>query len=706
VNLAPLVSPRSVAVLGASERPSLGRGIIESLRVIGFNGPVYPVNPKYDEVLGHRCYASLRDLPEAPDVVAFCIGGGAVLEQVRLFPERGVRAAVIYDGGFAERGEDGRKLQAEIAGICREAGVALCGPNCGGVLNPQARSTTFKQHVRDPAGLAGNVGMVSQSGSICNSMLADLRRFGFSLVVSSGNEAVVTTTAYLEYLVDDPHTKVIATFTEAVREPDRYVAALERAADKGKPVVVLKVGRSERTRHAVASHTGGLAGDARVFSEVLRAHRAIEVSDLDEMTEVLAACQGTRWPKGRAINVLTTSGGQAELILDIATAAGIELRPLAPAARQRIEQEVGYITGDGNPLDAWGNGDVLNNMPPALQVIGENPDTDAVVFCSSDSIDNQPLGRPGRELGYAKVLAAAAQTGAKPHYLMTMRPGIMHSDQVRLLAEVGVPVICGTRQGLGALDRLARWAAPRRPVRSTPRAASAGLTARTGLVNEFEAKRLVAEYGVPVARERLATSLAEARLSAEALGYPVVLKVVSDAIPHKSEHGLVATRLHDESALRAAYADMEGKVARLGCAIEGYLVQEMIDNGVEVFAGVARDPDFGLSIAFGLGGVAIEVMRDFALRPLPLRDGDAEAMIAELRGAALLGPVRGGPGADIASLAACLYALADFAVANHDRISEIDLNPIKARPTGMGCVVVDALIATRRQSGRQKGPTA
>ena len=696
MNLAALVSPRSIAVLGASDRPSLGRGIVESLRVIGFNGPVYPINPKYGEVLGLRCYASLGDLPEAPDVVAFCIGGTSVLEQVRRFPEHGVRAAVVYDGGFAERGDDGRKLQADIAGICRENDIALCGPNCGGILNPQARSTTFKQHVRDPAGLAGNVGMVSQSGSICNTMLADLRRFGFSLVVSSGNEAVVTTAAYLEHLIDDPHTKVIATFTEAVREPDRYIAALERAADQGKPVVVLKVGRSERTRHAVASHTGGLAGDSRVFSEVLRAHRAIEVCDLDEMTEVLAACQGARWPKGRGVNVLTTSGGQAELILDVATGAGIELKPLARSTRDRIEREVGHVTGDGNPLDAWGNGDVLKNMPPTLQALSENPETDAVVFCSSDSVDDQPLGRPGRELGYAKVLAAAAQASAKPHYLMTMRPGIMHSEQARLLAEVGVPVICGTRQGLGALDRLARWAEPRPPIRSSPFSPSPELTRRRRIINEFDAKRLLSQHGIPVARERLVGSLEEARRAAQELACPVVLKVVSDEIPHKSEHGLVAVDLANEHALSAAYAMMEGTVARLGRPIQGYLVQEMVGDGIEVMAGVARDPDFGLSIVFGMGGIAVEVMRDFTLRPLPLREGDAQAMIAELRGAALLGPIRGRPGADIESLAACLYALADFAVANQDGIAEIDLNPIMARAPGIGCVVVDALIATRQ----------
>ena len=233
---------------------------IESLGAIGFTGAIYPVNPKYQTVLNHVCYPSLTELPEAPDVVVFSIRNPLIPEQIRLAAKRGARAAVIYDSGFAELGEDGARLQEEIAGLCREAGMAVCGPNCMGILNPPARVTTYKQTVMKTEGLAGNVGLISQSGSVCIAMLSDLRRFGISLSVSAGNEAVTRTVDYLDYLIDDPATKVIATFTETVREPERYVAALDRAADAGKPVVVLKVGRTERTQRAITSHTGGLAG--------------------------------------------------------------------------------------------------------------------------------------------------------------------------------------------------------------------------------------------------------------------------------------------------------------------------------------------------------------------------------------------------------------------------------------------------------------
>jgi acyl-CoA synthetase (NDP forming) len=690
-----LIRPRSVAVLGASERPSLGRAILDSLDRLGFDGAVYPINPKYPDLLGRRCYPSLRELPEAPDVVAFCVGYQRILENFELLAAHGGRAAVIYDGGFAERGDDGRKLQAAITGLCREAGIALCGPNCMGILNPPARATTYMQEVRDPARLAGNVGLISQSGSICIGLLADLRRFGFSLVVSSGNEAAVSTAAYLEHLVDDPATAVIATFTETVREPERYVAALDRAADAGKPVVVLKVGRSERTRRAITTHTGGLAGESRVFSEVLRAHRAIEVNDLDELTEVLAVCQGRRWPKGRRLGVVTASGGQAELILDVGSAAGLELPPLPAPARAEVERVIGPITGDGNPLDAWGSGDFHTNFAHAFAVLNDNPTTDAIVLCS-DSFDNVPLGKAERALDHVKLLGAAAAKSVKPHYLMNTRPGVMNREQVEALARDGMAMICGTRQGLGAIDRVARYAAPLPRRRDARQASAPELAGARRTIHEADAKRLLAAHGLPVTRERLVGSRAEARDAARAIGYPVVLKVVSDDLPHKSDHGLVALGLADETALARAWDVLEARIDRIGrpVVVAGFLVQEMVADGVEVFAGIARDADFGLTIAFGMGGIAIELLRDFAMRTLPLGEGEAAAMIGETRGAALLGAVRGGPAADLASLVGCIEALADFAHANRAHLAEIDLNPIKVRPVGQGCVVVDALIVT------------
>lgn len=702
MRLDPLVRPRSVAIVGATDRGGPGRAVIQSLGAIGFTGPIYPVNPKYKTVGNIVCYPSLTDVPEAPDVVVFSIRNPLIPEQMRLAAKRGARAAVIYDSGFAELGGDGARLQEEIAGLAREAGMPVCGPNCMGILNPPACVTTYKQTIMDPAAIVGNVGIISQSGSVIIGLLSDLRRFGISLSVSAGNEAVTRTVDYIEYLIDDPNTKVIATFIETVREPERYVAALDRAADAGKPVVVIKVGRTERTQRAITSHTGGLAGSSRVFAELLRAHRAIEVSDLDEMTEVLAVCQGKRWPRGRGISVITGSGGLAELILDNATALGLDLPPLALQERAEAESVIGRITGDGNPFDAWGNGNYAVNLPHAMSVVDKSERIDSICYCS-DTSNDPVIGHPGRVLENVTMLATAARASTKPYYLLSTRAGVMNRKQVDAMRQEGLVVIGGTRQGLSALDRMGRWALGLKPLRrstlATPKPARS-LDGRRRTVNEFDAKQLLEEYGIPITRERRVQTLEQALEAATALGYPVVLKAVSDHIPHKTELGLVAVDLGNGQDLAHAFARLSKRIAALDPrpADIAFLVQEFVAGGVEVFAGVSRDPDFGLSLAFGVGGIAIEVVRDFSLRLLPLRDGDAETMIAETRGAALLGGIRGGEAADTESLAACLYSLAEFAWHNADRLAEIDLNPIKVRPAARGCVVVDALIVTRADS--------
>ena len=698
-----LLKPRSIVVLGASERPSIGRSLLESLRNIGYTGRVYPVNPRYAHVLGSRCYASIEDLPEAPDVVAFCVGHTRVLENVRLSAERGARGAVIYDGGFAERGDEGDRLQAEIVDICQTAGIALCGPNCMGVLNPHDRSSLYIQELRDAANLAGNVGLISQSGSICIGLLADVRRFGFSHVVSSGNEAVLATVDYMEALIDDPQTKVVGLFTETVRQPERFVAALDHAANVGKPVVVLKVGRTERTQRAITTHTGGLAGSSKAFSEVLRAHRAIEVSDLDEFTEILAACQADRWPTGRRTSVITGSGGVAELVLDVATDVGVTLPPLPKELQSEVERVIGPVVGDGNPLDAWGNGDYAINYAHALKVLNANEVCDNIVLCV-DGCDGQPMGRQEHALNYLKLVVDAAKTSEKPHFVMGTRPGILMRAQVDYLRKNGMTYIGGARQGLGALDRLAWWSSYKATSRQQVQLQGEGIAGalrkapNRATINEFDAKVLLGAEGLPVTLERVVTDLAAARTAATEIGYPIALKAVSDDIAHKSDLGLVIVNVGDEEELEKAWTllDERIKAAAPHGRVTGILVQEMVKEGIEVFAGINRDPSFGLVFAFGLGGVAVEVLQDVALRVLPLRQGDAKQMVNEIRGAALLRGARGMPPCDVDGLIDCLEAFADYAWADRDAIMGIDLNPIKVLPVGSGCRIVDALIVPRK----------
>lgn len=697
-----LMAPKSIAIFGASENPSPGRRILDALAMLGYPGEVFPINPKYETVVGRRCYPSIAALPSGVDAIVFCVNHELVLKPFREAAAHGIGGAVILDHGFAEKGEEGRKMQAEIVATARDAGMAVCGPNCMGILSPHHRTSLYTGTLVDKTPVPGNVGLIAQSGSIAIGLLTDCRRFGFSHIVTAGNEAVTCTADYIDYLCDDPNTRVIATFTETVRNPDRYVAALDKAASRGKPVVVLKVGRSERSARAISSHTGGLAGESRVFSEVLRRHRAIEVRDLEEMTEVLACCQGSRWPKGRNIGIVTASGGQAELILDIAADLGLSLPPLSDAGKAEVARVIGPISGDGNPLDAWGNGKFQTNMPHGIQVMTNEPDIDAVVLIS-DTNDGQPMA-PTR---YTPFLAEASRKTDRPCFFMNSRHGLFRREFMEKLREDDVVVISGIRSGLGAIDRLARWNTPApagrspRPMPSPhPAALMAGSAAARRSINEVDAKRLLATAGLPVVPERLVADARSAQTAARAIGYPVVLKAVSDDIPHKTEFGLVAVDLRDDDALAAAFTSMSGRIAALSKPPRDltWTVQKMIAGGIEVFAGVSRDPDFGLTIAFGLGGVMIDVLQEFSLRMLPLRSGDAEAMVDGMRAARLLAGLRGAPAADVPAVVDCLYRLADFAWENRERLDEIDLNPVIVLPKGAGCIIVDALIVPRRTS--------
>ena len=712
-----LVDPSSVVVIGASERPSIGRSVVENLQLMGYGGAIVAVNPRYETVLGLECRPSIDEIEIEPDVVVFCVGAGRVLETYRKLPEAGAAAAVIFDGGFAEADDEGRRLQAEIDAINQEAGIALCGPNCMGLLNPARRSGAYAQLIHDPAQLPGNVALVAQSGSICIGMMSDTRRFGFSVIVSSGNEAAVTTADYIDYLIDDPATRVIATFTETVADPERYTAALDRAAAAGKPVVALRVGRNERTRRAITSHTGGLATGDRMMSEVLRAHGAIEVGGLDELTEVLAVCQGRRWPVGNRVSAVTASGGLAELLLDAAPAAGVELPPLSAPDRAAVEAAMGPVSGDGNPLDAWGKGQFMANFPRALEVLAASGDSDAVVF-PNDAFDGQPMGGPGDILAFTRLLAASAEAGDKPHFQLNTRPGLMHRQQADALAEAGVATVGGLRQGLEAIARVARFT-QWRPVPPLDPVPSLGLVAGLleagprATIHEHDAKRVLAGYGISVTVERLVASPHELGEAAAEIGFPLVVKAVSDAIAHRSDAGLVITGVADLDELERAYrriakrlAGLDGAGADASAGADagtglgsgtGILVQEMIGDGVEVFVGISTDETFGPSVSFGLGGTAVELLDDTALRVLPLRTGDAEAMIDEIRAAPLLRGFRGRPPADVEALIGCIEALAGLAWAEREYLAEIDLNPILVRPEGRGCVVADALIVPRPQ---------
>ena len=702
MNLNPLFHPASIAIVGATERSSIGRSVIRSLQALEYPGEIYPVNPKYQTILDYPCFEDLSSIGASIDLVVICLGHKYVYNELKKAAMLDVGAAVIYGAGYAESGTIGKQLQHDITQLCVQSNIALCGPNVMGISSPYARCHTYMIDLNDPASLAGNVGLISQSGSVCIALTNDVRRYGFSHVISSGNEAVLTAAEYLDFLVDDNDTEVIALFLERVTDPVAFVAALARAAKAGKPVVVLKVGKSDRAAAAVTTHSGGLAGEAKVFSAMLKYHDAIEVSSLDEMSEVLAVCQSRPIPASVRAGVVTGSGGLAELMLDASELSTIELPPLSQNIRDQVEQTTGKVTGDGNPLDAWGNGNFMVNYPAALRALVDSPDHDNVLL-GFDNSDFQPMIYEESGDAVIKMLTESKASCDKPHFAFSSLQGVFSSATTDQLRKQGIPVLSGVSSAFSAVAKVAgRKQAHANSLANSSKFSSlddkeiSAICSRKA-INEFDAKRLLKKYQLPVPREHIVNQFKECRQSATALGYPVVLKGLSDDLSHKTEHGLVALNLRNEQELQQAWESLETIRNNLGeNQPRDYLLQTQAPNGIEVIVGVNRDDQFGLVLMVGAGGILTELIDKISIRMLPVKQGEVCCMLQEAGLESLLNGYRHSPGVNVDALIAAIEAIAVFADTNGQWIESIDVNPIIAHQKG--CVAVDALIIPRQQS--------
>ena len=697
MSLDQLFAPKSIAIFGASENPAaVSWRILTSLGRLGFDGKIYPINPRRERVFGHRCYGSVTDLPTGVDAVAFCVTRDVIDANFDDVAAHGVGAAALFATGFADSGEEGRAAEAKINAIATEAGMAVVGPNGMGVLNPSKNSSLYSGIIEDTTRLRGNVGVITQSGAIAVGLLTDCRRYGFSHVVSSGNEAVTQLHDFMDYLIDDPDTRIIALFVEAVRNIDRFVAALDRAAENGKPVVVLKVGKSERAKRAVMGHTGAVAGTGAGFSALLKRHRAIEVATPDELNEVLAACQSARLPLGPRIGHITASGGQVNMILDVAERQGFQMPPLAKASAARMANGTGISVELSNPSDAWGDGNWQKNLPLALDVVGNDPNIDAVVF-TSDTTDHQPT----RPTDYVGMLRDAAGASDKPHYFFNTRSGLFRQENVEALRGTRAAVIGGVVQGLGAVHRLgvmAQTPAPD-PLPPLPDVPALPTTARAS-ISETDAKALLQKAGVDCTTDCSVLNADDISAAVDAVGFPLVLKAVSDDIAHRSDHGLVRVGIADLETLYSERAQMLDVLRGMNASAD-LVISEQVPPGVEVLIGVTTDPELGPCMAVGPGGVLVELLSEVALRPLPLCRGDAKAMIAETRLQKLLDGVRGANPADSAALIDQIEKIGQLAQAWRSEATEMDINPLIVLSAGQGTKVADAVIFPAKQGDKR-----
>jgi acetyltransferase len=680
-----MLHPQSIAVVGATERMHYGGRVMSAALHARDRVRIYPVNPRHQEVFGLKCYPQVTDLPETPDVVCVVVPNEHVMGVLRNAHEKGVRAAAIISAGFAER-ESPELLQAQrdLGAFARESGLRFTGPNINGFGNIKDRIWATSAGIARIDPKAGNVGLISQSGATAAALLMQAADAGtgFTYYVATGNEGDLELSDFGRYMLDDPDTRVIAGFVESLRSIPRFVAFAELAAERGKPIVVLKQGRSEVGQRAARSHTGAMTGQDEVYDALFEQYGVVRARDYAELLELAQMLAHTRKPPKKGVAVASHSGGITSLTADMCAAAGIPVPPLSEQGKRVIGGIMGDFGSSNNPADISGHtsGEPYSAILAALL---DEPEVGTLAVATTGTDDSAERVIKLRDSTSKVVLFQWTGHHMEPAGLPRLKaadvPIFYSSDKLAR----GLSVLQGYHDWRE--ERLRRgWAATPEPD-AAQRQALAGLPANRHTLSEFESKQLLAHWGVPGTPELRAGSAEEAVAAAEQLGFPVALKADSPEILHKTEAGAVKLDLRSADDVRAAYAQVGGSV----------LVQEMVTGGVETIAGVTVDEQMGPILLFGIGGVAVEVYRDVCRRRCPITRDDAREMIDALKGAVLLRGFRGAPPADVDALADTLAAVAAFAVQAQDRLAELDLNPLMVLPKGQGVKAADALIVLK-----------
>jgi acetyltransferase len=690
-NLAKLFSPHSVAIVGANDRGNMGARALRNVIGSGFTGPIYPINPNYDMLEGRKCYPALTALPEVPDSVIISVPAAGALKVVHEAEAIGAPSIVLFCDGFIDLGTaEGARRNAELMAIIERSGMAVQGPNCMGTLS-RRYSSTFGRGPDDVK--PGGISIVSQSGGLINAFieLGNSRALGFNTLISGGNEAAVNAADYLEWLADDCETKIIICIVEGIKDGSRFRASLAQAA-RAKPVVVLKLGRSEAGQRATVAHTGSLAGNDAIFAALCRRCGAALVDTVDAALETAAMFTRVPLPQGDNVVIFSTSGGATVLTTDLTAKLSFRF-PSLPASTNHEMQRIFEVKKNFiNPFDVTAQPRLArgNNMTRCLEALLAD-DTFDLIGCVL-IIQRDQAGASQHLLEQTKLVAAGAR---KP--IILFPEATMHWREVPV--DPGVHVASSLSDGLVALRALLDYAAFRRKPPSVPGVRRPTLPPWPGkrqVLSEFESKRLLAAAGLPVTREELVHTADEAVSAARRIGFPVALKVQSPDLTHKSDVGALALGLTGEDDVRRAHQRLVADVSsrRPDARIDGALVQEMVSDGVEVLLGMKRDPCFGPAVVVSPGGVLVELFDDAAQLGFPPLCADlAEDMLRRSRAlATLLGGFRGRPAADRAALVQLITDFAHFVEELSDDVVAVDLNPVIVRPRGRGVTIIDAAI--------------
>ncbi|MCQ1570781.1 acetate--CoA ligase family protein [Neorhizobium galegae] len=689
-----LMAPRSVAVVGATERADASSSyVMKNLMRFGYQGQIIPVHPKAATIFGLPASPSLSALDTPPDVAVIGIAADKVIAALEEAGSTGVKAAVVLASGFAELDEAGRERQRQLIEIADRYGMAICGPNCLGLFNLGSGAALYSSSLSTNL-QKGRFAILSHSGASAIA-LGNTGRFGLSHIVSSGNGAATDIPNYLDFLATDDQTSAVGIVIEAIREPEKLAAAMEKMHAANKPVIALRVGRSERGAQATAAHTGSLAGSNDAYRAFFRRVGIIEVPDMDGFMETATLCLDLKdRPTKPGVAIVGVSGGGVAHVSDIADEVGLSLPDLQPETVARVKALLPPFATPQNPLDTTGvvfaDGkiyrDVLHALAsdPSIGLIVATQDAPAGLddFCASEY------------LGIAEAVSEYAATGKVPVVFMSNLSSGHHPAVEAKLPSV--PVLRGTKSALTAVHSLIT----RSRIVSWPgRATTTEKSLPAGVLTEREAKQLLAAEGLPIPSEQLVTSADAAAEAARQLGFPVVMKIESPDILHKTEAGGVRLGIASEAEARAAFDAIiaSARAYAPNADLRGVSVQEMVTGGIEALVGLVRHEPFGFGLVVGIGGVLVELVKDTAFDLLPIDLARADAMIGETKLASLLEGYRGAAKADRRAFAELLVKVSEFVAQNGDDIEAIDLNPVAVLSEGKGVRILDALIIPRKR---------
>jgi acyl-CoA synthetase (NDP forming) len=699
-DLSRFLNPRGIAVVGASSDPNrIGGQMLRLLTDFGYQGKVYPVNPRYPEIRGMTCYPDVTAVPQPCDLALVGLSAQHVPGTIEQCGKAGIPYALVLSAGFNEVGGEGRTLQAQLVAAARSAGVRITGPNCLGLLNLKDNARigfggTLQLTTLKPGPLA----MVTQSGGFGFGVIAIACHYGlgFNYAISTGNEDDLTLLDWVADLLERPDVEVVVAFVEGITDGRRLIEIGERALELGKPILVWKVGNTDIGRKAATSHTARLTAGYELYRAAFRRGGFIEIRDVDDLLDISKVLLAKKLPKGNRVAVLTLSGGAGVLLADRCVEHGLTLPRLAPETRERLSKILVSFASFDNPVDATAHGynDNFASYRKAIREVIEDPNIDQIVA-------RAPRGKAARP--WAEGLLEVLRETDKPLVLNWPTSPDDNGDVMKYLEENGVPCILAPGRSIRAMaavtefaQKCEAWRARGKRIfqRSVERAALD--LAGAGTLGEHQSKAILSRYGVPVVRERLMRVAEVEALTAPPFPFPLAVKIESPDVPHKTEAGAVRLNVASLDALKQAAREVDAaaRAHKPDARVSGVLVQEMA-GGLEVIVGVVNDPYFGPTVAFGLGGIFTELLKDVTHRFAPFDTDTAREMIAEIRGAPLLTGYRGKPALDVEALAHTLARVSQLAADHAERIAEIDINPLFVRAAGEGVVAADALIVLK-----------